>query len=104
MGMDFKEIKNRIMINFLSSRTNITVLQCVLYLVIGYIMGGHLNWIQFIIMFILLLIIQFITRIKATSDGMVFRELMINHEMKANDIVEKIKEQVEEAKRNNNIN
>ena len=67
-------------------------------------MGQHLNWIQFIIVFIMLLGIQFITRIKATSDGMVFRQLMVDHRMDANEIVKKIKEQAEEAKRNNDIN
>ena len=67
-------------------------------------MGQHLNWIQFIVVFIMLLSIQFITRLKAVADGMVFRELMVDHNMKANDIVEKIKEQAEEAKKNNDIN
>ena len=95
---------NKLAISFLSSRINITVVQCVLYFIVGYVMGQHLDWLQFIIVFIMILGIQFITRIKATSDGMVFRELMVNHEMKANDIVQKIKEQVEEAKRNNDIN
>jgi len=95
---------NKLAISFLSNRVNITIVQCVLYFIVGYVMGQHLNWIQFIIVFIMILGIQFITRIKATSDGMVFRELMVNHEMKANDIVEKIKEQAEEAKRNNDIN
>ena len=67
-------------------------------------MGQHLNWIQFIVVFMMLLGIQFITRIKAVADGMVFRELMLDHSMDANDIVQKIKGQVEEAKRNNDIN
>ena len=95
---------NKLAISFLSNRVNITIVQCVLYFIVGYVMGQHLNWIQFIIVFIMILGIQFITRIKATSDGMVFRELMINHQMNANEIVEKIKEQAEEAKRNNDIN
>ena len=67
-------------------------------------MGQHLNWIQFIIVFMMLLGIQFITRIKAVADGMVFRELMVDHNMDVNEIVQKIKEQAEEAKRNNDIN
>ena len=95
---------NKLAISFLSSRINITLVQCVLYFIVGYVMGQHLNWIQFIIVFIMLLSIQFITRIKAVSDGMVFRELMTDHHMDANDIVQKIKEQAEEAKRNNDIN
>ena len=95
---------NKLAISFLSSRINITIVQCVLYFIVGYVMGQHLNWIQFIIVFIMILGIQFITRIKATSDGMVFRQLMMDHRMDANEIVEKIKEQAEEAKRNNDIN
>ena len=95
---------NKLAISFLSNRLNITLFQCVLYFIVGYVMGQHLNWIQFIIVFIMLLGIQFITRIKAVSDGMVFRELMVEHKMDANDIVQKIKKQAEEARRNNDIN
>ena len=67
-------------------------------------MGQHLDWIQFIVVFMMIIGIQFITRIKAVADGMVFRELMVDHRMDANEIVKKIKEQAEEAKRNNDIN
>ena len=67
-------------------------------------MGQYLDWIQFIVVFMMILGIQFITRIKAVADGMVFRELMVDHRMDANEIVKKIKEQAEEAKRNNDIN
>ena len=91
-------------IKFLSNRINLTAIQCILYFMIGYIMGEHLNWIQLCVVFILLLGIQFITRVKAVSDGMVFRQLMVDHKMKANEIVEKIKEQAEQAKRDNDIN
>ena len=91
-------------ISFLSSRTNLTIFQCILYLMIGYIIGQHHNWIELGIVFILLFGIQFVTRVKAVSDGMVLRQLMINNNLKANEIVEKMKEQVEEAKKNNDIN
>ena len=47
----------------------------------------------------MLLGIQFITRIKAVSDGMVFRQLMSDHNMKANEIVERIKEEAEKIKK-----
>ena len=67
-------------------------------------MGQYLDWIQFIVVFMMILGIQFITRVKAVADGMVFRELMLDHSMDANDIVQKIKEQAEKAKRNNDIN
>ena len=89
---------------FISNRTNLTIVQCILYLIIGYIMGQHLNLIQMGIMFILLFGIQFVTRTKGVADGMVFRQLMIDHSMKANEIVEKIKEQAEKAKRTDDIN
>ena len=89
---------------FISNRTNLTIVQCILYLIIGYIMGQHLNLIQMGIMFILLFGIQFVTRTKGVADGMVFRQLMLDHKMKANEIVEKIKEQAKEAKKNNDIN
>ena len=88
----------------ISNRTNLTVLQCILYIIVGYIMSQHLDLIQMGIMFILLYGIQFITRTKGVADGMVFRQLMLDHSMKANEIVEKIKEQAEEAKKNNDIN
>ena len=89
---------------FISNRTNLTVLQCILYIIVGYIMSQHLDLIQMGIMFILLYGIQFITRTKGVADGMVFRQLMLDHKMKANEIVEKIKEQAKEAKKNNDIN
>ena len=89
---------------FISNRTNLTVLQCILYIIVGYIMSQHLTLTQMGIMFILLLVIQFITRTKGVADGMVFRQLMLDHKMKANEIVEKIKEQAEEARRTDDIN
>ena len=79
--------------NFLSSRTNLTILQCVCYFVIGYIMGEYLNWIQFGIVFIVLFVIQFITRTKAVADGMMFRQMMIDSKVEANDIIRMIKKE-----------
>ena len=31
---------------FLSNRTNLTIFQCLLYFIVGYIMGEYLNWTQ----------------------------------------------------------
>ena len=98
MGI-FKEIRQKIIINFLSNRTNLTLFQCMLYLMIGYIMGQYLTWIKLGIMFMLLFGIQFITRVKAVSDGMVFRQLMEHHGMKANEIVERIKKEADKIKK-----
>ena len=98
MGI-FGEIRQKIIINFLSNRTNLTVFQCMLYLMIGYIMGQYLTWIKLGIMFILLFGIQYITRVKSVADGMVFRQLMEHHGKKANEIVQKIKEEADRMKK-----
>ena len=88
--------KGQIMLaNFLSSRTNLTIFQCVLYLMIGYIMGQHLSWVELGIVYVLLFGIQFVTRVKAVSDGMVFGHMMKKNNMKANEIVERMKKDVE---------
>jgi hypothetical protein len=94
MGI-FGKIRQKIIVSFLSNRTNLTLLQCMIYLIIGYVMGQYLDWIRMIIMFILLLGIQWITRIKAVADGMVFRQLIEHHGMDANEIVQKIKEEAD---------
>ena len=94
MGI-FREIRQKIIINFLSNRTNLTLVQYVLYLIIGYIMSQYLDWTKMIIMFILLFGIQWMTRIKAVADGMVFKELIEHHDMNANKIVQKMKDEVE---------
>ena len=92
--------KGQIMlVNFLSSRTNLTIFQCILYLMIGYIMGQHFSWIELGIVFILLFGIQFVTRVKAVSDGMVFGHMMKKNNMKANEIVERMKKDVEKMKK-----
>ena len=67
-------------------------------------MGQHHNWIELGIVYVLLFGLQFITRIKAVSDGMVVRQLMLDHKMKANQVIEKIKEQAKEAKRKDELN
>ena len=81
--------------NFLSSRINLTILQCVCYFVIGYIMGEYLNWTQLGIMYVLLFGIQFITRTKAVADGMMFRQMMLDSQVSANDIIKKMKQEMD---------
>ena len=98
MGI-FGKIRQTIMINFLSSRTNLTLVQCMLYLIIGYVMGQYLDWTRMIIMFALLFGIQFITRVKAVADGMVFHQLIEHHGMDANEIVERMKDEVDKMDR-----
>ena len=96
MGIYRKEEMKQTIVNFLSSRANLTVFQCILYGVIGYIMGEHLTWIELGLMFIIMLCIQFITRTKAVADGMMFRQIMIDNQIDANDIVKRMQEMQEE--------
>ena len=79
--------------NFISSRLNLTILQFMCYFVIGYIMGEYLDWVQFGIIFIVLFIIQFITRTKAVADGMMFRQLMLDNQVDANEIIRMMKKE-----------
>ena len=98
MGI-FEKIRQTIIINFLSNRTNLTIVQCMLYLIIGYVMGQYLDWTRMIIMFILLLGIQWITRIKAVADGMVFHQLIEHHGMDANEIVKRMKKEADKMEK-----
>ena len=91
--------------NFVSNRTHLSIIQFLMYSMIAYIMLQYsMSILEMVIVFSLLLTIQFLTRIKAVADGMMFRQLMTDYEMDANDIVQKIKEQAEAARRNNDIN
>ena len=82
----------QIIINFLTSRANLTIFQCILYVMVGYMMGGYLTWDKMIIMYVVLFLIQFITRTKAVADGMMFRQIMIDNQVEANNIVKKMRE------------
>jgi hypothetical protein len=62
-------------------------------------MGEYLNWIQFGIVFIVLFIIQFITRTKAVADGMLFRQMMIDNQVGANEIIKQMKQNIKEMKK-----
>ena len=81
--------------NFLSKRINLTIFQCLLYFIIGYVMGQYLDWIKLVIMFIVLFGIQFITRTKAVADGMMFGHLMEHHNMQTNEFLAKMKEEAD---------
>ena len=99
-----KEKVIKIITNFLSNRRNLTLFQCILYGVVGYIMGQYLDWIRLVFMLVVMYLIQFITRTKAVADGMMFRQLMIENEWNANDIIQKIKNEADKARKNNDIN
>ena len=87
-------MKNNI-INFMSSRWNLTIFQCILYFIVGYIMGQHLTWGELILMFVVMLGIQFITRTKAVADGMVMGHLMKKHSIKTNEFLQRMKDEVD---------
>ena len=95
--------KLKIMLNtiirFISSRVNLTILQCMLYFMVGYVMGQYLNWLQLIFMYIILFGIQFITRTKAVADGMMFRQMMIDNEVQANEFLRIMKEESDKINR-----
>ena len=78
---------------FLSNRYNLTIFQCILYFIIGWIMGEHLTWIELGVMFIVMLLIQFITRTKAVADGMVIRQIMVDNQLDANEIIRMMKKE-----------
>ena len=83
---------------------NLTILQLMCYFVIGYIMGVYLDWIKFGIMFVVLFLIQFITRTKAVADVMMFRQIMLDNELDANEVIQKIKDEADRARKDNDIN
>ena len=82
-------------IAFLSSRTNLTIFQCLLYFIVGWVMGEYLTWPKLGLMFAVMLCIQFITRTKAVADGMMFRQMMLDNHVDANEIVQRIKKEAE---------
>ena len=84
-----------ILTRFLSSRTNLTIFQCLLYFVVGYIMGEYLTWLQLGLMFVIMFLIQFITRTKAVADGMLYRQIMTDINCDANELAERMKDEVD---------
>jgi hypothetical protein len=83
------------LMKFLSSRANLTIFQCILYFVVGYMMGEYLSWGQMSVMFVVMFLIQFITRTKAVADGMLFRQIMIDNQVGANEIIQKMKKDMD---------
>tara|TARA_Y100000034_G_scaffold77290_1_gene92898 strand:+ start:86 stop:376 length:291 start_codon:yes stop_codon:yes gene_type:complete len=82
-------------INFMSNRWNLTIFQCILYFIIGWVMGEHLTWIEMGVMFVVMLGIQFITRTKAVADGMVIRQMMVDNQLSANEIIKQMKQEAD---------
>ena len=88
-------------INFMSSRYNLTIFQCLLYFIVGWVMGVYLTWPKLILMFAVMLMIQFITRTKAVADGMMFRQMMVDSNIDANEIIRRIKKEAEKMNKDN---
>ena len=63
--------------------------------IIGYVMGEHLTWIELGIMFMVMFLIQFITRTKAVADGMMFRQIMMDNQVDANEIIKMMKKEAD---------
>ena len=95
MGVYRKEEMKQVITNFLSNRMNLTIFQCLLYFIIGWVMGEYLTWPKLGLMFVVMLGIQFITRTKAVADGMMFREMMMSSQVDANEIVKRMKEEAD---------
>ena len=89
---------------FLSNRTNLTIFQCLLYFVVGYIMGEYLTWPKLGLMFIIMLGIQFITRTKAVADGMLYKQIMTDIDCDANELAERMKREVDKVLKNKDKN
>ena len=86
-------------INFMSNRMNLTIFQCLLYFIIGYIMGEYLTWPKLGLMFVVMFGIQFITRTKAVVDGMMMRQMMIDMECDSNEFLQHMKNEVDNIKK-----
>ena len=90
---------------FINNRNNLTIIQCILYCVVGYIMYiKEFDWIEISIIFVVVFGIQLLTRIKGVADGMMFRQLMSDNEWQVNDVIKKIKEEADKARKDNDIN
>ena len=85
----------------MSNRYNLTIFQCLLYFIVGYVMGEYLTWPKLILMFAVMFTIQFITRTKAVADGMMFRQIMVDSNIDANEIIRRIKKEAEKMNKDN---
>ena len=86
---------------FLSNRTNLTIIQCMLYFIIGYVMSSYLSLGQFIVLFIVMALLHIVTHIKAVADGMLYNELIHNHDIGLDKLLNKWRKQAEKnAKKN----
>lgn len=92
--MDMKTITN-----FLSTKINLIILQCILYCVLGYILRDY-SWQQCIIIFTILLGIQFITRLMGVAHGMMLHQFMVDGQYDMMKFIKKMKENNKDEKPN----
>ena len=58
-------------------------------------MGQYLTWIQLGAMLVVMFLIQFITRTKAVADGMVIKQIMVDNQLDANEIIRRMKQETD---------
>jgi pimeloyl-CoA synthetase len=64
----------------------------------------YLDWPKVMLMLGTIIGLQFITRIKAVADGMMFRQIMIDNEIDANEIIKMMKKESDKARQDKNYN
>ena len=82
--------------NFLSSKINLTILQCILYFILGYVLSLQFSGTQFLVVFGLILIINIIIHIKSVSKGMMMNQIMQENK---HELIEFIKKMEKENKK-----
>ena len=82
--------------NFLSNKTNLTILQCILYFILGYILSLQFSGTQFLVTFGLILIINFIIHIKSVSRGMMMNQMMQESKHELIEFIKKIEKENKE--------
>ena len=85
---------------FLSNRTNLTILQLVSYFLLGYIMGKHLTIQEWIIAFIILMVLQFTTHLKSVANGMLYNQVMNDRNIDMKKILKKMRKDAKKKKKN----
>ena len=83
---------------FMNNRTNLTIIQCIGYFLLGYALSPVLTLKQQFIVFGIIVLIHIITHIKAVADGMLYRQIMLDNDWKVNGLIDKIKKESKKIK------
>ena len=92
-------VLKKMITNFLSNRTNLIVLQCMLYFMIGWILQDLISMSTMFVLVILIGLIQFITHIRAVASGMVYIELLKEHNKNLPKLLKKIRKESQKTNR-----